>query len=351
MTMSAATAILAIALTCTLSASVAHAQTGDRAATAEDLFRQGLQLTRSGRFADACPKFAESHRLDPAFGALINLAACYEKLGRTASAWQAYVDAADLARDKGQPARAKTARDKASRLAPRLVRLEIRLGPDVEARGLTITRNGAPVDPALVGHAVPVDPGDYEIVATRQGAEPWSTSVTAKQPGQITVEVTGPIARSENPATPEAWPAVPRAPSQPATDALLPPEPSKASAVSPAADDAAGPPGSGLRRTGVAMVVGGAVLAAAGGAFAWRARSISNDTTMVQPGERFDPDREDRAKTYQLSAFVLWGVGATAIATGTTLYLVGHNRAARAELTVAPVVLRGGGAAMVTWRW
>ena len=349
MTRSATTALITIALTVGLSASIAHAQAGDRAAAAEDLFRQGLQLTRSGRFADACPKFAESHRLDPAFGALVNLAACYEKLGRTASAWQAYVDAADLARDKGQAARAKTARDKAGRLAPRLVRLEIRLGPDVDVRGLQITRNGAPLDPALLGHAVPVDPGDYEIVATRQGAEPWSTSVSATQPGQITVEVTGPIATRENTATPDTWPAAPRGPS-PATDALLPPEPSKALAVSPT-DDAAATQGRGLRRTGIAMVVGGAVLAAGGGVFAWRSRSISNDYTMVQPGQRFDPAREDRAKTYQLSAFVLWGVGATAIATGTTLYLVGHNRAVRAEVTVAPVVLRGGGAARVTWRW
>lgn len=348
MTRSVATVLVTIALTLGLCASVAHAQAGDRAAAAEDLFRQGLQLTRSGRFAEACPKFAESHRLDPAYGALINLAACYEKLGRTASAWQAYVDAADLARDKGQAARAKTARDKAGRLAPRLVRLEIRLGPDVDARGLQITRNGAPVDPALLGHAVPVDPGDHAIVATRQGAEPWSTSVSATKPGQITVEVTGPIGKSESSAVPDPWPSTPR--ESQATDALLPPEPSQAPAVSATADDTA-TPGRGLRRTGIAMVVGGAVLAAAGGAFAWQSRSISNDYTMIQPGERFDPGREARAKTYQLSAFVLWGVGAAAIATGTALYLVGHNRAARTELTVAPVVLRGGGAAVVRWRW
>jgi hypothetical protein len=122
--------------------------------------------------------------------------------------------------------------------------------------------------------------------------------------------------------------------------------------VSPAAADAvAGTPGRGLRRTGIAMVVGGAVLAATGGVLAWRARSISNDYTDVQAGERFDPDREDRARTYQVSAFVLWGVGAAAIAGGTTLYLVGRNRANGTELTVAPVVRRDGAAAMVSGRW
>ena len=281
----------------------------------------------------------------------MNLAACYEKLGRTASAWQAYADAADLARDKGQAARAKTARDKAGRLAPRLVRLEIRLAPDVEARGLEITRNGAPVDPALLGHAVPVDPGSYAIVATRQGAEPWSTSVSAIQPGQITVEVTGPVATSDSTATPDAPRPAPREPSQPAASAL-PAAPSKASPASPGAEDAGdATPGRGLQRTGIAMVVGGAVLVAVGGGLAWLSRSISNDTTDVQPGERFDPDREKRARTYEVSAFALWGVGAAAIAGGTTLYLVGRSRAGRAELTVAPVVLRDGAGAMVRWRW
>jgi hypothetical protein len=84
---------------------------------------------------------------------------------------------------------------------------------------------------------------------------------------------------------------------------------------------------------------------------AWLSRSISNDYTDVRTGERFDPDREDRARTYEMSAFVLWGVGATAIAGGTTLYLVGRNRAGHTEVTVAPVVLRDGAAAMVRWRW
>ena len=71
----------------------------------------------------------------------------------------------------------------------------------------------------------------------------------------------------------------------------------------------------------------------------------------MRPGERFAPTREDRAKTYQLTAFVLWGVGAAAIAGGTTLYLVGRSRADHSEVSVVPVMLRDGGAAMVWWRW
>jgi len=339
-------AALALALAWQLaSPAPARAQAGERAATAEDLFRQALKLTKQGRFADACPRFAESARLDPAFGALMNLAACYERLGRTASAWQAYVDAADLARDRGQRGRADAARRKASQLAPRLVRLEIRLGAGVDPTELAVTRNDRPVDPALVGNAVPVDPGSYTIAASRAGAEPWSTSVTATEPGKtIVVEIAGPVGRAPAAEPPAAAGSGPPG-AVPPTRPLRSPPPGE-----PRERDTASDGGRNLRIAGVAIAGGGAVLAVTGGVFGWLARSISDDYTHVQPGERFDPDREHRAKTYQTSAYVLWGVGAAAIAGGATAYLLGR-RADAAGVSLAPAPLRGGAAAQVTWRW
>lgn len=325
----------------------ARAQAGERAATAEDLFRQGLRLTKQGRFAEACPKFAESSRLDPAFGALMNLAACYEKTGRTASAWQAYVDAADLARDKSQRARADSARKKANQLEPHLVRLEVRLGTGVEPRGLEITRNGKPFDLALLGNAVPVDPGKQVVVASRPGVEPWETSVTATEPGKTAVvELKGPIAPPEPP--PAEKPPIP----PPVTAAIEPPRDTALSPRPPVVvqEREAGAPGRGLRIAGITLAAGGVALVATGGVFAWLSKSISDDFTDVQTGERFDPAREHRARTYQTSAFVLWGVGAAAIAGGATAYILGRQRGDRA-VSVAPTPLRGGAAAQVTWRW
>src|SRR6478735_9605838 len=49
-------------------------------AKAEALFDEGRRLLAAARFAEACPKFAESQRLDSALGTLLNLGDCYEKM-------------------------------------------------------------------------------------------------------------------------------------------------------------------------------------------------------------------------------------------------------------------------------
>src|SRR5512136_2811036 len=64
-------------------------------AAAEVLFREGRKLVAANDFAAACPKFAESQRLDPAVGTLLNWAACEEHVGKLASAWQRWKEALD----------------------------------------------------------------------------------------------------------------------------------------------------------------------------------------------------------------------------------------------------------------
>lgn len=163
----------------------ARADDSERVA-AESLFAEGRDLMRRGELEAACEKFASSQSLDPALGTLLNLAACHEKTGRTASAWAEFRSAAASARQLGDTERERVANQRAKALEPRLSRLTIVVrAPDASVR---VVRNGEPVAPETLGNAIPVDPGPQIIRASADGRESWSTTVDVAENG-VTLEV------------------------------------------------------------------------------------------------------------------------------------------------------------------
>jgi hypothetical protein len=157
------------------------AASAEDVAAAEVLFREARTLVTSGHIAEACPKFAESQRLDPAPGTLLNLGDCYEKLQKPASAWAAYREAAFEARRIGQLQRANDAEDLARELEPYLSKLTIVVPPESDAPGLLVTRSAKEVPRAQWGVALPVDPGEYDIAAVAPGRKRWSQHVVLDQ--------------------------------------------------------------------------------------------------------------------------------------------------------------------------
>src|SRR3954468_23197031 len=89
---------LSAVVTLACGARLAHADAGGSDPTAAiQLYDAAIKLTKTGDYAGACPKFAESERLDPQLGTLLHLADCFEKVGKTASAWARWKDAIDVA--------------------------------------------------------------------------------------------------------------------------------------------------------------------------------------------------------------------------------------------------------------
>ncbi|HEY2516559.1 MAG TPA: hypothetical protein VGI39_37070 [Polyangiaceae bacterium] len=167
-------ASLASALAFTLVA--AHAQAADPAA-AQALFEQGKQLVATQRYALACPKFEESQRLDPGIGTLFNYADCEEHLGKTATAWAAFLEVASEARTQGESARESAARARASAVAPKVAKLTIDPGAAGTTPALEVVRDGTPIGRAQWATAVPVDPGPHTIEAHAPGKLAWTTRV------------------------------------------------------------------------------------------------------------------------------------------------------------------------------
>ncbi|HEU0032360.1 MAG TPA: tetratricopeptide repeat protein [Kofleriaceae bacterium] len=185
----------AIALGCL--AGVAHAQPA--AATVQ--FDRGRDMMKQGKYAEACAAFEQSQKLDPQNGTLYNLAGCYVKLGKLASAWAAYHELA--ARD-GNAARRKDSEKREKELTPRLSKLLIK-APEVP--GLVVQMNGLDVT-GLVNVDTPVDVGTYKLEARANGKKPWTATKEIKDEGKtVTVEIA-----FDQPAAPDTGKVTPTNP-------------------------------------------------------------------------------------------------------------------------------------------
>ena len=142
------------------------------------------------KWPEATRKLEESLRLERAPGTAFNLGECFEKTGRTASAWAAFLEVAALSRAANRPDREQIARERAKALEPKLTRIVIAVPPASRVPGLSVTRNGETIGEAQWGSPLPVDPGELLIRATSPGKIPWDTRLTTAGEGKtITAEV------------------------------------------------------------------------------------------------------------------------------------------------------------------
>ena len=133
---------------------------------------------KDGRFAEACPKLDASQKLEPKSGTLMTLANCSEQVGRTATAWAQYKEAAALARKEGREDYAEKATGLASKLEPKLSKLRIDAQMNQGGVELTVQLDGKTVLSGTFGVAFAIDPGAHEIMASAPGRQTWQTAIT-----------------------------------------------------------------------------------------------------------------------------------------------------------------------------
>lgn len=180
-------AAIAIAMLSTMG----QARAQSASAEAEQLFRDGKRLMKEGNYSEACAAFDASQKMDPTVATLLSLADCREKNGQIASAWAGFLDAERQTRGGGtQAGLNKTAKDRATKLEPRLSFLTVSVPDEARIDGLELTRNGEKIENGAWNRAIPVDGGEYTITGKAPGHEAWSTTVSVtNEHGSVSVDV------------------------------------------------------------------------------------------------------------------------------------------------------------------
>jgi hypothetical protein len=311
-------------------------------AAARALFAEGRKLSSEGKWPEACTKFEESLRLVPGTGTRFNLADCWEHIGRTASAWSAFLDVAAESKAAGQAEREKASRERAEALAAKVPKLVIQVtAPEA---GLTVTSNGVAVGEGSWGSALPVDPGTITVQASAPGKKAFSQQVVASAGATATVQI--PALEADAAAVQGPPPAAP----PPVADTAV------------QVDSTGG--GLGTQKT-IALVVGGAgvVGVAVGTIFFFNYRSKNDDAKAICPsGVDCEPgsaarheELVDEASTARTITYLGWGLGAAALGGAAVLYLTAPSnenpQTAAASFRIRPSVAPGAFGASIDGRF
>jgi hypothetical protein len=318
-------------------ARTAHAQNAGSQAAAQALFEEARALMTAGKYAEACPKFAESERLDPGAGTLLNLANCYEKDGKTASAWVTFKDAAAAADVKHRADWSQRARERALALEPVLSRLIVEVTPAARVAGIEVRRDGVAVGLAEWGTPIPVDPGEHVIDAMGPRKKPWSARVTVGPKGDK-ASVTVPALEDEAVAVAVVAPSSPAPPST--DDGVISPAPRR----------------DGKTQRTAGLVVGGVGLAglAVGSVFGVIALGKASDAKRLCPSEPSCSSADgvtanDDAKSAATVSTAAMIAGGAALVAGAALFLTApRDREAQARrVHITPIIgMESAGAAI-----
>jgi hypothetical protein len=296
---------------------------------AETLFNAAKQLRDGGQLAEACPMFAESKRLAPGIGVTLHLGDCYERMGRTASAWTQYREAETLARQKGDDKRADVAHGRAHAVESKMGRLTMTAAASAHD-GWQVQLDGNSVPPQMLNAAVAVDPIDHTVTVSAPGKPQRTLKVHLDA---STLAATVSIEESDQGGAGGAA-AVPAAPAGAGANELASTE------AAPLDSSATTSHGWSTRTWGEIALGGiGVVGLGLGAAFL-----VKKNQSMSNGNACDAPTVDKQAATASEIAFTVGGV---ALASAVVLYLTTPGSQSQVGISVSPVVMWGGGGAAV----
>jgi hypothetical protein len=289
--------------------------------TADVLFERGKASLKAGDWAAGCADFQASFDLEPSVSALVKLARCRDHEGRPASALLQYRRALELNRTLVQsPERvqelAGVIHSELANLEPKVPLLHLVVRPT--PAGLDVRVDGRAVPPSDVEAAIPVDPGEREVVVRAPGyrEERVRIAFAAGAPREVRVEL--------QPA--------------PAPDALVRGDgedrgasvstaPQERQEARPAEQNR---PASRQGILGLTVGAAGIITLGVAGYFGYRTLALVDDSrpycnTAINQCEQLGLDRLNDARQAQTVGLVLAGVGGALTTAGLVLYFSSHT--------------------------
>jgi hypothetical protein len=294
---------------------------GEASSEADRLFDEGRRLLDAGRAAEACPYFERSQELDPGRGTLINIAACYEAVGRLVDALRVFRDVRQQSEEAGDAPRLQTARRRIAEIEARIPHLTLEVATP-RPEGFVIAVDRAEVDVAS-WEDVTVDPGMVEIVASAPGYRRYETTVTVEADGSHATVAIPALERAMS-GEPDSVPIDLRR------------DPKRV-------------------RVGQIVLGGGVVFVAGASVVALLAKRSYDDAIDAECGGEPNAcsakgvDRTSSARTRGNVATVFGGVGLAAIAAGLVVWLTAPEEPAdQRGVSLAPLPVDGGAGLVLT---
>lgn len=303
----------------TLSSLIAFADAQADARVAQALFEEGRALMNDKRWAEACPKLAESQRLDPGGGTLLNLALCHAGEGKTATALVELHDALAAAIRDGRADREELAREAIAELEEEVPKLTVEVPPAARVEGLEVKLDEAPLVPAAWGVATPVDPGAHVVRVTVPGRPPWTAVVSLAPRERKSVSVSPP---TEAPAL-TALPAPVVSPSRAATYDVGTRPPPRASRGNPVFWGA------------FAVTTGAALTGIVTGIMALDANGTAEDACLASRNFCRTPEGRDAAEALPTLAWISTGAFVVAAIGAITVLAVPARKESRVSLSAS----------------
>ena len=321
-------------------------------AAAEALFQEGRKLMAEGQIAAGCEKLKDSFALDPMSGTMLNLADCYEKQGKYATAWTRFQNAASLAKTQGKREQATEANRRMKSLEAEMSYLTI-VVPD-PVPGLEVRRDDMEVLSASYGEQMPSDSGSVVITATAPGYKPYKATVeigarrdkkTVTLPKLVKLEK-GEAAEPLGPNEGGEEPVAKQEPKkeEPVKQAVEETKPSTENISAPEAEIVTNGPGK------APWIIGGLglAIAATGGVFGLMATQSNHDALLLCPSRRNCTqaalDAEKKRDNQAMVANIGVGAGLAVVAASAIWIAVGSSSSESrdsARVTLQPAIAPG----------